>query len=92
MITFIIGVFILWVINLELNPAITNVWLRPDINGEISFCPFNLVLLLIKPFQELWMWNPVFWDINFYTFFIIVYFSYNYIIEFWNIHQYLKMD
>ena len=78
MITFIIGVFILWVINLELNPTITNVLLRPDINGEISFCPFNLVLILIKPFKELWMWNPVFWDINFYTFFIIVYFSYNY--------------
>jgi hypothetical protein len=92
MIIDIIVIFTLWSVNLELNPTITNVWLRPDINGELKFCPFNLVLLLIKPFQELWMWKPIFWDINFYTFFIIVYFSYNYIIEFWEIHQCLDQN
>ncbi len=92
MIIDIIVIFTLWAVNLELNPTITNVWLRPDINGELKFCPFNLVLLLIKPFQELWMWQPIFWDINFYTFFIIVYFSYNYIIEFWKIHQCLDQN
>jgi len=83
-------IFILWLINLELNPSIKNVWLRPDINGNIVFCPSNILLFLLKPFQELWLWYPLVLDVNFYTFFIILYGIYIYCIEFWNIHKYLN--
>ena len=83
----LILVFLLWVFYLEINPSITNVWLRPNEKGDITFCPQNIFNFLIQPFKCLWMWNPRFWDINFYTFFIVCYILYSYIKEFWKIHK-----
>jgi hypothetical protein len=83
----ILIIFILWMLNLEINPTLGKVWLRPDHNGNLIFCPQNLILFLIKPFQNIWLWEPRFWDINFYTFFIICFLVYNYIIEFMEIHN-----
>ena len=86
----LITIFTFWVINLEINPTITNIWLRPDYKGNINFYPINILNLLIEPFKKVWLWSPLYWDINFYTFFIICYVSYNYVIEFWKIHTYLN--
>lgn len=64
---------ILWLLNLQFNPKIGNVWIRPDDTGKKVFCPMSIISLLIAPFQNLYFWFPSNWDLNFYTFFGITY-------------------
>jgi hypothetical protein len=63
----ITSIFILWFLNLELN--IGSVWLRPDINGNTIFVPFNFLSFIKACFTMKEMWYPTFWDINIFTFF-----------------------
>ena len=65
---FIFIVFVIWMFNLELNPQLGHIWLRPDVTGDIVFSPINIVNLLIKPFYDLTLWNIKLWDVNFYIF------------------------
>lgn len=64
---------IIWLLNLQFNPKIGNVWIRPDESGKRVFCPKSIISLLIAPFQNLYFWYPKNWDLNFYTIFGITY-------------------
>jgi len=75
----ILLVFIIWLFNLELNPSLGNIWLRPNEFGDYIFAPINILNLLIKPFQLISrgstgvpatesLWSFHFWDLNFYIF------------------------
>jgi hypothetical protein len=79
--SFILLVFIIWLFNLELNPSLGNIWLRPNEFGDYTFVPINILNLLIKPFQLIsrgftgaqspateTLWSFHFWDLNFYIF------------------------
>jgi hypothetical protein len=64
---------IIWLFNLECNPALGHVWLRPNPEGNIVFAWRSLLSLLSEPFKNSFFWLPKNWDINFYTLFGIVY-------------------
>jgi hypothetical protein len=65
--------FPLWLLNLQFNPKIGNVWIRPDETGERVFCYKSIINVLKEPFINWYFWKPCNWDINFYTFFGITY-------------------
>lgn len=79
----LIVTIIIWMLNLQFNPSLGHIWIRPDENGKKIFAWRNLIQMLIEPFRNLYLyykdiphvsfWNPRMWDINFYTLFIIVY-------------------
>ena len=60
---------ILWFFNLELHPGLTHIWLRSNDKGSLSFCPNNVLNIMIYPFQNRNMWLPKFWDVNLITFY-----------------------
>lgn len=63
-----------WFLNLEFNPNLGNIWLRPNSNGIKKFSYRSILSLLIVPIQQLfkpkegirWMWYPSWWDANVY--------------------------
>jgi len=72
-----IFIFILYSLYIEYSPSLGNIWLRPDHNNNIVFCPYNLLRFIIQPF-----FNPHFWqynllDINFLVFLIFFLILYN---------------
>lgn len=60
---------VLWIINLEVNPGLQNIWLRSNSNGTKSFTLQNVFNLILYPFRNREMWKPKFWDVNLYTFY-----------------------
>ena len=63
-----------WILYLELNPQITGIWLRPDENNELVFCPYNILNLIIQPFKSIEYWTHYqLWDVNYFIamFFLI---------------------
>lgn len=73
---FLLALFItiiVWLFNLEVNPSLGHVWLRPDPEGKIIFAWKSLILLLIEPLKNPYFWELRNWDINFYTLFGLVY-------------------
>ena len=65
--------FIIWLFNLEVNPSMGNVWLRPNDKNQITFAWRSIFTLLLEPFKNSYMWKPKNWDINFYTLFMFVF-------------------
>ena len=45
---------------LELNPRMGNIWIRDG-----HFSPIGIINVMKYPFQNLRMWHPDMWDINF---------------------------
>lgn len=60
--------FCLWVLNLELNPGLGRIIIRPDPEGKLRFALGNVVRYIIAPFNNIDFWRPVMWDANVYTF------------------------
>ncbi len=58
--------FISWLIYLELNPSLGNIWLRPDENNNYVV---NLSFLFTEPFKNSLLWNYNFLDLNVYIIF-----------------------
>ena len=59
-----LGYFLLltgYLLYIQFSPGMGNIWYR---NGEY-FSPMGAVRMLISPFQERYMWNIEFWDLNF---------------------------
>jgi|DEB0MinimDraft_10_1074344.scaffolds.fasta_scaffold82060_2 hypothetical protein len=73
---FSIGAFLLYI---QFSPKMGNIWYR---NGY--FTPKGALSLIVYPLQEIKMWNPNLWDINY---FIWIIFTYLIII----IYNYLKL-
>lgn len=76
-------IFTLWFLNLELS--VGNIWLRPDVTGNIIFAPKNIINVILSTFKMKEMWYFNMWDINIFTFFAIG-LSYSYII-----HEFLRL-
>ena len=66
--------FILFGLYVELNPQMTNIWWRIDTNGNKQLVISNLFRLIFAPLDYLFYWNPIAWDINFFIWWIIIYF------------------
>jgi hypothetical protein len=71
--SFIIS-FILFGLYVELNPQMTNIWWRIDSNGNKQVVISNLFSLMLAPFQYLFYWDLNAWDINFFMWWLIIYF------------------
>jgi hypothetical protein len=67
-IIFVSFIFIIWFLNLELNPSLGAIWYRPNENGDYVFTLKNIIHLLKYPFQSTFLWNLKLWDVNFYLF------------------------
>jgi hypothetical protein len=66
--------FILFGLYVELNPQMTNIWWRIDSNGNKQVVISNLFSLMLAPFQYLFYWDLNAWDINFFIWWLIIYF------------------
>ena len=64
-ISFIIS-FTFWLLYLQFDPKIGNVWLRPSDNNQMTFCYKSIINLLKYPFQNLNLWKVYNWDLNYY--------------------------
>jgi len=54
-------------IYLEVSPTLRNIWIRRDSTNVIHFRPSGVLLMLLKPFTNIFFWYPSFWDINYYV-------------------------
>ena len=59
--------FVIFSIYLEASPKLKNIWLRRDSDNMIHFRPGGILLMLLKPFTNIFFWYPNFWDINYYV-------------------------
>ena len=71
-ISFILS-FTLWLLYLQFDTKIGNVWLRPDHNNNLVFCYKSIINMLKYPFQNFNLWKPKYWDLNYYVIFILTY-------------------
>ncbi len=62
--------FISWLIYLELNPSLGNIWLRPDENNNYVV---NLSFLFTEPFKNSLLWNYNFLDLNVYIIILCIF-------------------
>jgi hypothetical protein len=69
----IILIFIIYSLYIQFSPSIGNIWLRPDINNDIVFCPYNLFRYIIQPLVNPYFWKFNLLDLNLF-FIIVIYF------------------
>ena len=74
----LIFVFIIYSLYVQMSPTMGNIWLRPDSDGNLVFCPLGLIDLILAPLQsdKLYFWEPSFWPINFFIYTIFYTISY----------------
>jgi hypothetical protein len=63
-------VFILWALYLELSPKLGRILIRPNSKGGYSISLGGIGNLMLKPFQDIQFWYPNFWDLNIYVWWI----------------------
>jgi hypothetical protein len=73
----IIFIFIVYSLYVQFSSTMGNIWLRPDNNNIIVFCPMNLINLILQPFIKSYFWNYKFLPINFW-FYLICYLVFYY--------------
>ena len=70
----LITIFTFWVINLEINPTITNIWLRPDFQNRLKFQLGGVRNLIWKSLTNKEFWTvSALWTTNIWL--LIVLFS-----------------
>ena len=67
----ILFITFIWILYLEMNPKIRNIWLRPNSEGAYVFCPNSIISLMVAPLTNKHFWNIKLLDINYYTFLTI---------------------
>ena len=67
----IVFLTIFWILYLEINPKIRGIWLRPNSNGVITFCPKGIISVLKAPLFNKDLWRLSFLDINYYSFILV---------------------
>jgi len=60
--------YLVWLMNLELNPGMGYIWFRPNESGKKKIVIMNVIRYMIEPFRNIDFWRPMMWDINMYTF------------------------
>ena len=76
LIFWLIIVFLLWILYLELSPKLGRIIIRPNSSGGYTFTLGGVWELMKKPFIDKQFWYPRFWDLNIYVlwiFTIIIY-------------------
>jgi len=58
---------IIFAIYLETSPSIQNVWLRIGADGKKHVNLYSLYNFIIQPFYMKELWEPKFWDINYFV-------------------------
>lgn len=58
--------FVFFLYYLEFGKGMGGVWLRKNELNHTVFSPKGILGFLIKPFNNVFFWNPKFWDMNFY--------------------------
>lgn len=66
LISIIILYTLLFALYLELNPSLTNIWYRPDSEGEKHIYPGNFLNFIMKPFTIKELWYFEFLDCNYW--------------------------
>ena len=69
-----------WCLHLEFSPGMGGIWIRPNAEGVRVFTYKNMLSFALVPFQQTWIWNPSFWDINIVMmlfFGVVAYYSYH---------------
>jgi hypothetical protein len=66
-------VTILYLCYIQFSPQIGNIWWRND-----YFSPYGAYKMIIYPLQDILMWKPQFWDINFFIWIIFGFIFYLY--------------
>ena len=56
--------FFLWILYLEINPKLRNIWLRIDSQSNLIFAPINILNLIIYSIKKIDFWLPWNWDMN----------------------------
>ena len=56
--------FLLWVLYLEINPKLRNIWIREDANSNLVFAPINIFNLILYSAKHIIFWYPPNWDMN----------------------------
>jgi hypothetical protein len=56
---------ILWVLYLEINPKITGIWIRPDVNNNKVIILNNIIPFIVNTLKMKEMWTLQFFDMNF---------------------------
>jgi antibiotic biosynthesis monooxygenase (ABM) superfamily enzyme len=69
----IIFFIVIYLLNLEFNPSLGNIWIRPDEFGIKRIVLKNVLNFFVLPLKNIEFWKPKFWDVNPYTFFIIIF-------------------
>ena len=82
---------LLWFFNLELNPGLRGIWIRPDSNGNKRFVLTNVIRLLIEPLKNIHMWKIKMWDINIYMFYFCCFLFYMFFEHSYNLVQSNKL-
>ena len=56
---------ILWVLYLEINPKITGIWIRLDVNNNKVIILNNIIPFIVNTLKMKEMWTLQFFDMNF---------------------------
>tara|TARA_Y100000389_G_scaffold204469_1_gene257207 strand:- start:1290 stop:1652 length:363 start_codon:yes stop_codon:yes gene_type:complete len=63
--------FILWILYLEINPKLGNIWLRENSESNIVFAPINIINMIFYSCNNITFWYPWNWDMNPFIWIII---------------------
>ena len=71
---FTVNIFILlfFALYIEKLSNVGNILIRQDSTGTKKFKPFRLISFMFAPIIKNFLWYPKFWDINWFTFTIIL--------------------
>ena len=74
-------IFIIYSLYVQFSSTMGNIWLRPDSDGKLVFCPLGLLDLILAPLQndKAYFWEPTFWPINFFVYLIGYILTYGFI-------------
>jgi len=70
---------ILFAIYVEISPGMGNIWYRLNSDGYKEIRIINLIHIMLAPLTNSFYWWPIYWDINFFVYWFIVYMMYLYI-------------
>ena len=75
----IIIALLYFMLRLELDPKLGNIWIRPNERNLLVFCPLSLIEILKAPFRSIFFWYPKLWCLNIYVV-LIVFISFFYLV------------
>ena len=62
---------VVWVLNLEVNSTLGNIWWRIGADGKKHVNACGLLELFKAPWYTFKLWDIRFWDVNPYIFFVL---------------------